>query len=310
MSERTVILFGGKGGVGKTTCSAAVAAASAASGKRTLILTSDMTPSLGDIFCCAVGETITAVDEGLFAYEIGPDAITNRWKTRFSRDFSDILSQLVDLDGLDAESRHQLLDYIGSAPSLREETMLDLIVDLVESGDYDRVIWDTAPAGETLNLLNMPRFIRKHLTAGARVFEGLDKIGKHLAGRRSIAQTMDEWIGLSERIAQFIGKRTTFVIVAKPEALVVKHVERLVRTLRDYSLEIRGMIVNGMTGEEAADTTPAPLQAIRRGHCARLTELAGPVPTALVPLSSQELRGIPVLRDVGREICRQLRLAQ
>ena len=54
-------------------------------------------------------------------------------------------------------------------------------MDLVERDSFDRVIWDTAPAGETLNLLAMPRFIRKHLTAGARVFEGLDKIGKHLA---------------------------------------------------------------------------------------------------------------------------------
>ena len=309
MSERTVILFGGKGGVGKTTCSAAVAAASAASGKRTLILTSDMTPSLGDIFCRPLGDAVTRIDKNLFAYEIGPEAIGNRWKAKFSRDFSDILSQLVDLDGLDAESRHQLLDYIGSAPSLREETMLDLIVDIVESGDYDRVIWDTAPAGETLNLLNMPRFIRKHLTAGAKVFEGLDKIGKHLIGRRSIAQTMDEWTLLSERIARFIRERTAFIIVANPEALVVKHVERLVSTLREYSLEIRGMIINNVIEQQGGGTLGS-LHLLQRVHLAGLMVLADRMPVALVPLSAKEVNGVPILREVGESVCRQLGLDQ
>jgi arsenite-transporting ATPase len=307
MTTRPVILFGGKGGVGKTTCSAAVAAASAVQGTRTLVITSDMTPSLSDIFNITVGDRVTPIDRDLFAFEISQEAIVRRWKEKFSRDFYDILSQLIDLEALDAESRHHLLDYIGSAPSLREETMLDLIVDLVESGDFERVIWDTAPSGETLNLLNMPKFIRSHLTAGAKVFEGLDKIGKQLTGRRSIAATMDEWIRLSERISRFVRDKTAFVIVARPEALVVRHVERLAGTLREYSVLIRGMIINGVFGGTHTGTLRS-LQAAQAEHIVVLEKLVEGLPVTQLALAHPEIRGLEALRRAGETLCAGLGL--
>lgn len=307
MTDRSIILFSGKGGVGKTTCSASVAAHFAAQGKKTMVLTSDMAPSLSDIFDMPIGETVTRLHDTLFAFEISQDAIAARWKARFSRDFRDILSQLIDLDALDNESRHQLLDYIGSAPSLREETMLDLIVDMVESEQYERVIWDTAPAGETLNLLNMPRFIRRHLRAGARVFEGLDKIGKQLIGRRSIADTMDEWIVLSERISRFVRDRTEFIVVANPETLVVRHVDRLMKTLKDYELTIRGMVINRVI-EDADSELLRSVKTLQRNHVSNLVAMAGGLPVAFVPLSKGEIRGTRALEEIGAMLCRQLRL--
>lgn len=308
MNERPVILFGGKGGVGKTTCSAAVAARYAARGKKTLVLTSDLTPSLSDIFQVPIGDRIISIGTNLAAFEISQEAIVGRWKAKFSRDFYDILSQLIDLDALDGESRHQLLDYIGSAPSLREETMLDLIVDMIETGGYERVIWDTAPAGETLNLLNMPHFIRKHLTAGAKVFQGLDRIGKQLAGRRSISDTMDEWIMLSERISRFVRDKTAFVVVAKPEALVVRHVERLFKTFKEYSsATLLGMVINGIIEDKECGA----LQSLKTAQTAYISELrtiAGDLPVARQPLSGKEIRGLQMLQDVGEGLCGQLGL--
>jgi len=307
MTNKPVTMFGGKGGVGKTTCSAAVAAHCAAKGTRTLIITSDMTPSLSDIFDVPVGDEVRQIDRDLFGFEISQESIVGRWKEKFSRDFSDILCQLVDLDALDGESRHQLLDYIGSAPSLREETMLDLIVDMIESNRFGRIIWDTAPAGETLNLLNMPQFIRRHLTAGAKVFEGLDKIGKQLVGRRSISATMDEWIRLSERIARFVHDRTEFVVVANPEALVTRHVGRLMRTLREYRVDIRGMVINGVI-ESSDSGTLRSMQEVQAAHVAELKSLAGGLPMAILALSQNEIRGLTALRTAGASLCGQLGL--
>ena len=308
MTDKPITLFGGKGGVGKTTCSAAMASWFASRGQKSLIITSDMTPSLSDIFEEPIGDCVRNIDENLFAVEIGQEAIVARWKERFSHDFYDILSQLIDIKALDADSQHQLIDYIGSAPSLREETTLDLIVDIVDTGKYDRVVWDTAPAGETLNLLDMPRLIRKHLRAGARVFEGLDKIGKQIIGKRSIAETMDEWVKLSERIARFIHDKTSFIIVANPEALVVNHVRRIVKSIKDYQVDLSGLVINRII-EHADSPSIRAMQELQGKYAAELKTMAGSLPVAFLPLSLWEIKGKTALRETGAVLAGQLRLS-
>lgn len=291
-----MLLFGGKGGVGKTTCSAAVAAQCASMGVRTLILTSDMAPSLSDIFETRISGKPSAISENLFAAELSQETIVQRWKEKFGGDFQDIVSNLIDVDALDAESRHQILDYIGSAPSLREETMLDLIVDMAEGGRYGLVIWDTAPAGETLNLIDMPRKIRKHLTAGARVFEGLDKIGKGLTGRRPVSHIMDNWIAVSERISKFVHQRARFIIVTNPEGLVIKQTKRTLATLKEYNIRLHGMVINRVMGSGPAEEE----------HLQELIKMAGGLPVSVLPYSIGEIKGIKSLRELGGTLVRDL----
>jgi len=302
------MLFGGKGGVGKTTCSAAMASWFASHGQKSIIITSDMTPSLSDIFEEPIGDCVRNIDENLFAVEIGQETIVSRWKERFSHDFYDILSQLIDIKSLDADSQHQLIDYIGSAPSLREETMLDFIVDIVDTGKYDRVVWDTAPAGETLNLLDMPRLIKKHLRAGARVFEGLDKIGKQIIGKRSISETMDEWVKLSERISRFIHDKTTFIIVANPEALVVNHARRIIKSIEDYQVDLYGIVINRII-EHADSYSTRTMQELQGKYAAELQRMAGGLPVAFLPLSLREIKGRKALRETGAVLAGQLRFS-
>ena len=218
--------------------------------------------------------------------------------------------RIVTSDAFSTEKRDQMAALgaeLTIVPSEGGMTTKKLIVDMIESNRFGRIIWDTAPAGETLNLLNMPQFIRRHLTAGAKVFEGLDKIGKQLVGRRSISATMDEWIRLSERIARFVHDRTEFVVVANPEALVTRHVERLMRTLREYRVDIRGMVINGVI--EATDSgTLRSMQAVQAAHVAELKSLAGGLPMAILALSQNEIRGLTALRAVGASLCGQLGL--
>jgi arsenite-transporting ATPase len=295
---RPVMLIGGKGGVGKTTCSAAIAARLASRGSRTLLITSDLTPSLSDILEQEIGDTIKSVSKNLDAYEISQEAIAQRWKSKFGPDFYDILAHLIDVDALDAESRVMLLDYIGSAPSLREETMLDIIMDLAENRGYERIVWDTAPAGETLNLLGMPKNIRKHLRAGAKVYEGLDKIGKQLIGKRSIAGIMDEWTVLSEKISRFIHEKSTFVVVANPEALVVNQTRRLIQILLDYQLTVHGLIINRiieLTDSPSLET----LRETQTRYRDELKKMARERPVVSLPLSLCGIRGLDQLQPVG-----------
>ena len=301
VTRKSVLLVGGKGGVGKTTCSAAIAVRLAERGHATLLLTSDLSPSLSDILERPIGDSITSIADNLDAYEITQEAITTRWKTKFGQDFYDVLAHLIDLEALDAESRHQLLDYIGSAPSLREETMLDIIMDLAVNQGYDRIVRDTAPAGETLNLLGMPKNIRKHLRAGAKIYEGLDRIGKQLAGKRSIAGIMDEWTTLSEQINRFIHEKSTFVIVANPEALVVNQVRRLIATLAEYRLTFHGMIINRVI-QETDSPSFAALRETQLQYGEELQRMAGGRPVVALPLSLREIRGLNQLQSVGETL--------
>jgi arsenite-transporting ATPase len=307
VTQKPVLLVGGKGGVGKTTCAAAIAAHMAAIGRKTLLITSDMTPSLSDVLERQIGNKVTAIGKNLDAYEVSQDSIVSWWRSRFGRDFSDILEHIVDMESLDRESQHQLIDYIGSAPSLREETMLDVIRDLSENRGYDQVVWDTAPAGETLNLLDMPTSIRKHLRAGARVFEGLDRIGKQLTGKRSIATIMDEWCRASEEISRFIHGRSAFLVVANPEALVVNQARRLMATLLDFNLTIHGFIINRIVAG-ADSSLLAALQNRQVAYIEELRRMAGERPIATLPLSLTEIRGLNRLQEIGESLHAELLL--
>jgi arsenite-transporting ATPase len=298
---KPVLLIGGKGGVGKTTCSAAIAAQLAYRDHKTLLITSDLTPSLSDVFERTIGDSITSIDKNLDAYEISQEAIVSRWKSKFGPDFYDILARLIEVDALDAESRHQLLDYIGSAPSLREETMLDIIMEMAGSRAYDRVVWDTAPAGETLNLLGMPKNIRRHLRAGAKVYERLDRIGKQFTGKRSIADIMDEWTILSEKISHFIHARSMFVIVANPEALVVKQADRLLTALLEYNLTVHGMVINRVI-EHTDSASLAAIRDAQKEYIEELRRIAKGRTVVTLPLSLSEIKGMKRLQAVGEKL--------
>jgi arsenite-transporting ATPase len=305
--DERVLLIGGKGGVGKTTCSAAIAARFAATGRRTLIITSDATPSLSDIFRREIGDRITAVGADIDAYEISQHAIMAWWKSRFGRDFSDILDNLIDVESLDKASQHELLDYIGSAPSLREETMLDMIRDLAANRGYDRIVWDTAPAGETLNLLDMPRIIKNHLRAGAKVFEGLERLGKQLIGKRSIAAIMDEWGRVSDELSRFIHDHSAFIIVANPEALVVNQTYRIFAALADYRIPVRGLIINRVI-EQSDSASLDAARVTQTPYIEELKTLAAGRPMITLPLSFTEIRGIKCLQEIGEKLTEGLSL--
>src|SRR4030043_392148 len=115
--SKQLVLVGGKGGVGKTTCAAAIALHLAASKRKTLILSSDPTPSLSDIFEITVGARETPIPHApnLTALEISSEIVLEKWKDRFGREIYNVVSSFADLD------YDFVLDYVGSAPGIEEE---------------------------------------------------------------------------------------------------------------------------------------------------------------------------------------------
>jgi arsenite-transporting ATPase len=239
--SKKLILVGGKGGVGKTTCAAAIAVHLAAVGKKTLILSSDPTPSLSDIFEIIVGPRETSIPRcpNLSALEISSEIVREKWKDRFGREIYEVVSSFADLD------YSFVLDYVGGAPGIEEEYMLYFITELVREGRYDLVVWDTAPAGHTLRLLHLPEIFLRHLEGATRFYlnlysylEWAREAVKLKKGKKSLLEIISGWQALSHNIAAFIRDErfTECIVVTIPEALGVTQTERIIQDFDAHGL--------------------------------------------------------------------------
>jgi arsenite-transporting ATPase len=245
---KRLIMIGGKGGVGKTTCASAIALHFALQGKKTLIISSDPTPSLSDIFEMEIGDRETPIRDvaNLWGIEISSEVVLMKWKERFGPEIYEVVSSFASLD-------YDFVDYVGGAPGIEEEYMLNYVLELVENGQYELVVWDTAPAGHTLRLLHLPQIFLKHLEAATKFymnlysyFEKLKESVKFKKGKKSLLEIISGWEDLAEKVVNFIRdpKKTEFIVVTIPEALGVKQTERILKDFDEYQLKVNHLIVN------------------------------------------------------------------
>lgn len=238
--NQRVIMFGGKGGVGKTTASATAALHFAAAGQRTLIISSDLAPSLSDIFETDIGATERPIPgvENLWGLEIDQDEVIGRWKEKFGQEVFAAASALVDL------TYDEVVDYMAIAPGIQEEFMLDYILERIRDGRYDRIVWDTAPAGDTLRLLELPYKFLSHLRMAPRVY--LQVRDSLKLDQVPFTTIIEGWSKLSEEIGSWFRdpENVAFVLVTIPEALGVYQSQRLVNQFADFGLTIQHMIIN------------------------------------------------------------------
>ncbi len=295
-AENQVLMFGGKGGVGKTTTSATTALHFAGMGLRTLIISSDLTPSLSDIFETGIGPTETPIPgvPNLWGLEIDPDEVMRRWKTKFGPEIYEASKVFVDMP------YDELVDYVGMAPGIQEEFMLDFILEQVREGGYDLVVWDTAPAGDTLRLLELPYKFLQHLRTAPRVY--LNVRDKLQLGKVPFLNLIESWQELSEEITAFFRNpaNAQFILVTIPEALGVYQARRLVGEFAEFGLDIRHLIVNNVIQETDSDFLRRR-QAMQQNYLALLANGYGQKMTiSHVPLFAREIKGVARLQKVER----------
>jgi arsenite-transporting ATPase len=246
--QKRLIMIGGKGGVGKTTCASAIALHFSLQGKRTLIISSDPTPSLSDIFEMEIGDQEKPIKntKDLYGIEISSDVVLKKWKDRFGPEIYEVVSSFTSLD-------YDFVDYIGGAPGIEEEYMLNYILEMVEGSQYDLVVWDTAPAGHTLRLLHLPQLFLRHLEAATKFymnlysyFEKLKESVKLRKGKKSLLEIISGWEDLAEKVVNFIRDplKSDFIIVTIPEALGVRQTERIIKDFDEYGLKVNHLIIN------------------------------------------------------------------
>jgi arsenite-transporting ATPase len=297
---KRAVMFGGKGGVGKTTASATTALHYAMAGKKTLIVSSDLSPSLSDIFETDIGPREKPIPgiPGLYGMEINPDEVMMRWKVKFGPQVYEAAANLVDMPYDD------LVDYAALAPGIQEEFLLDFILERVRDGGYDMVVWDTAPAGDTLRLLELPHKFLQHLRAAPRIYLGVrDKLRLKQV---PFLELIDSWSELADEISGFFKdpENTAFVMVTIPEALGVYQTQRLFGEFARFGLEIRHLIINHVITNPDSEFLKAK-QDMQTPYIRQLQETYGQHMSIIqVPEFAGEVKGLQRLRDLAKVLFR------
>jgi arsenite-transporting ATPase len=249
--DREVLFFGGKGGVGKTTCAAAMALAASRLGRRVLLVSTDPAHSTSDIFERPIGADPVELQTNLWGLEIDAAAES----ARYVREVKDRVGVLFGPSILKEAFRQ--IDLAASMPGAEEVALFDRMGGLIRGEDarFDLVIFDTAPTGHTLRLVKMPELMDawiRALTRSRRAMlgvEGDDNDDPILVSLR------DRYERLRAMRARLLSGRTTaFVLVLIPERLPIEETSRALAQLDEMGVKIGGLVVNRVLPGESGDT--------------------------------------------------------
>jgi arsenite/tail-anchored protein-transporting ATPase len=291
VTDTRVQVFLGKGGVGKTTCSAATALALAERGESSLVISTDPTPSLSHIFEIEGEHREREVQPRLHLTELGLKDVRAMWDERFGRDVYGVFSSFVDID------YPTFVEFVTAVlPGMNEEFMVDYIRRLVLESRYRHVVWDTAPLGQTLALLGMPQLLAEHLRTAPRIYSHLRTTGER---KEPVIEILGRWRDLAAECMAFLRKEVVLSMVTIPEALSVYQLDDVAGELARYELRISRLVVNNVVQEADSPFLEQKRQQ-QQSHLERLRQQYGGVPIVEIPLFPQEVRGVERLRAVGR----------
>ncbi len=299
-----VVLFTGKGGVGKTTIAAATAARSARSGKRTLVMSTDAAHSLGDSFEVEIGSQPTELMDNLWAQQIdAQERLEDNW-----REIQDYFIQVMNWAGTETIQAEELT----VLPGLDEIFALIDVKTHVESGNYDMLVVDCAPTAETLRLLSLPEImnwyierifpverrivktVRPMLTkmttlpiAGDKVFDSVERLHRNLDAVKTILT--DE-------------KTSSVRLVVNPEKMVIAEARRTYTYLGLFGYRVDAVVVNRIIPDEVNDPYFGKWKDIQAEHLVTVRESFEPVPILEARLFNREMVGIPLLLEMGDEV--------
>lgn len=253
-----IVFFGGKGGVGKTTCSAAYSCHCAQQGRKTLIVSTDPAHSIADIFEKSIGPEIVQIGDNLFGLEIDPELESKKYINNIKANMTHIVSPVI------VEEIERQLDAASVSPGSEEAAIFDKIVEIINehSRNFNQIVIDTAPTGHTLRLLSLPellgtwldRLIQKrikglHLTAMSQ----LDSLEKR--SQDPVLNLLRQRKEKLEKAREIMidSKRLSFVFVLNAEKLPLEETKKAVAVLEKYRIPVNEIIVNRLLPASCSD---------------------------------------------------------
>jgi arsenite/tail-anchored protein-transporting ATPase len=306
------LFFGGKGGVGKTAMAGTTALWLAAQGRRTLLASTNPVHSLSGLLGQDVSGSQTPVKgvDNLWAYEID----TRETIERSKREIREKIQWFLKF----ADIATKADDFVESAtmnPAFEESAMFENMVELMLRGGYDVYVFDTAPTANARRLLGMSKvyslWVDKMLKSReeARTLREMLSFSK----KKQEDPLLEYLLGFRTRMGQARElltdeQRTAFFFVTLAEALPIAVITRFIGWFREFGIPVGGVIVNMLIDRDAVGPNAPEFVrnriAMQDEHLATIREkFAGNV-RGVVPLFDQEVRGVPMLQEAGRELFR------
>ncbi|ABU70465.1 arsenical pump-driving ATPase [Vibrio campbellii] len=279
------LFFTGKGGVGKTSHACASALALAESGKRVLIVSTDPASNVGQVFDTKIGETITVINhvENLFGMEIDPQAAAQKYRERIVGPIRGKLPELV------VKSIEEQLSGACTTEVAAFDEFTGLLTDEYLSVDFDHIVFDTAPTGHTIRLLQLPGAWNEFLEHGQGDASCLGPLAGLEKQRIKYANAIDV---LSNE------NKTRLILVARAQSATIKEAAKTHLELSDIGLKGQHLVLNGLFPAEQSDDDDLAHAIIEREQkvIQELPESLAKLPLAQVPLLSSNVLGLDSLR--------------
>jgi arsenite-transporting ATPase len=307
--DRRYIMFGGKGGLGKTTFSAATAFWLAQHGHKVLVFSVDPQASLSDIFQKDIfGKGAVKIVDNLYAQEIDADSHIHQYQEQ-------IRKKILDMYGLE-QVPEEIEHYIQAAsaePAMEESAIFDAVVDIVVGGDYDYYIYDLVPLGHALYYLSMAKVydewinrITKLRTEMREYEEMVARIKRQKSSDEDHILTELEYI--KNRINQSSRiltdrQKTAFFFVVVPEEMIILDTKKAAQLFSKFDVPLCGYVVNRVLPPElAGQNIPPYLQnrlRMQQHYLEQIDKTFGNQVVARVPELERDVTGLPMIEKLA-----------
>jgi arsenite-transporting ATPase len=247
-----IIFYGGKGGVGKTTCSTANSINYAERGLRTLLVSTDPAHSISDVLGMEIGRSIVKIRDNLDGLEIDPEYEAELYIEKIRANMKTILSNVI------VEEINSQLDAAMVSPGTHESALFDKISDIIldKFDDYDIIIFDTAPTGHTLRILTLPDLLEGWMGSLAKRRKSIVEMNKMVTRKRD---EKDPVLEILERRQKRFGEikkifnntenvRIRFVLNA--EKLPIEETKKAIKMLKQFNIPVDTLVINRIMPDE------------------------------------------------------------
>ncbi|MCL2687730.1 MAG: arsenical pump-driving ATPase GET3 [Methanobrevibacter sp.] len=304
--ETIFVFIGGKGGVGKTSISAATAIWMAEQGKKTLIVSTDPAHSLSDSLEAPMSHTPTLIMENLYGVEIDPEIAMEQQQAELeSKKSLATNDQAMGLDMLTEQ-----LELASSSPGADEAVAFEVFLQVMTTNEYDVVVFDTAPTGHTLRLLSFPDLmdswigkmikVKTSLGSIANTFKNLIPFMGDDEDPQSVAELEETKRKIDEaKKVMSNPERTTFKMVVIPEEMSIYESDRAMEVLAKNNMTVDGVIVNQIMPDIDNCDFCQSRHKLQQKRMALIRQKFSHQTIAEIPLFKEEVKGIKKLKEVA-----------